>query len=315
MRSNPFREFIKGNADPKIPQRPQHQDRRRLRGSAIASVSVTSISSADNGSCAAVAESRSRFTSAGSPRLRAEMFVARCAPSDRAPDARSSAASRQALVMTHRSTAAPTPVCAATLANVDGGQPTRAPDAASAAVPPRRPGRRSAGRSRVGSAPRADPVPGPRAARLSATAAPPTRSPSSGRTSATGLGRGLWRHTWRRRRPAAAWRHPAPAGESRRFRCCWRYSADDRRSRTEPAASTSSRPAMLLGLLRVGSFADDDELVATESRDGVRRPGLGPQPVRDLHQQAVARVMTVGVVDGLELVEIEDHDGDGDVRS
>ena len=54
----------------------------------------------------------------------------------------------------------------------------------------------------------------------------------------------------------------------------------------------------------------DDELVAAEPRDRVAGPQRGLQPRRDLHQQLVAGGVPERVVDELEVVDVEQHDGD-----
>ena len=54
----------------------------------------------------------------------------------------------------------------------------------------------------------------------------------------------------------------------------------------------------------------DGELVAAEPRDRVRRPHGFAQPGGDLLQHLVARGVAEAVVDGLEIVEVEEDDGD-----
>jgi hypothetical protein len=49
----------------------------------------------------------------------------------------------------------------------------------------------------------------------------------------------------------------------------------------------------------------DDEFVAAHPRDGVRLADQGAQALGDDLQQLVADGMTKGIVDGLELIEIE----------
>ena len=57
------------------------------------------------------------------------------------------------------------------------------------------------------------------------------------------------------------------------------------------------------------------ELVAAEAGDGVALAERLLQAVRDLLQQAVARVVAERVVDLLEVVEVDQHHGRGDVRA
>ena len=61
---------------------------------------------------------------------------------------------------------------------------------------------------------------------------------------------------------------------------------------------------------RVTVPAEDDELVTTEPADGVLRPGPGDQPPGDLAQQVVTHLVSQGVVDVLEAVDIQEEDGD-----
>ena len=56
--------------------------------------------------------------------------------------------------------------------------------------------------------------------------------------------------------------------------------------------------------------AEDGELVAAEARDQVAVAHGAAQPVRDLDQQPVAGLVAEAVVDDLEVVEVEEEDGD-----
>ena len=61
----------------------------------------------------------------------------------------------------------------------------------------------------------------------------------------------------------------------------------------------------------VDVLADDDELVAAEPRHGVRRAHGRHQPPRERDQQRVARRVAVEVVDGLEVVEVDEQHAGG----
>jgi hypothetical protein len=52
---------------------------------------------------------------------------------------------------------------------------------------------------------------------------------------------------------------------------------------------------------------DDDELVAAQTRHGIAFADAGFHARRDLDQELVADIMTQGVVEGLEVVEVEQH--------
>ena len=66
---------------------------------------------------------------------------------------------------------------------------------------------------------------------------------------------------------------------------------------------------MVRGLGLVESAEQDGELVAAEPGHGVLGPDHGGQGARDLDQQRVAGVVTEGVVDLLEVVQVDDRDG------
>ena len=56
--------------------------------------------------------------------------------------------------------------------------------------------------------------------------------------------------------------------------------------------------------------AQDRELVAAQARDQVALAHGGPEPLRDLDQQAVAGLVPEAVVDDLEVVEVEEQHRD-----
>ena len=55
---------------------------------------------------------------------------------------------------------------------------------------------------------------------------------------------------------------------------------------------------------------DHDELVAAEAAHGVGRAQAVAQPLRDLHEQAIAGVVAEAVVDDLHPVEVDVEDGE-----
>ena len=55
------------------------------------------------------------------------------------------------------------------------------------------------------------------------------------------------------------------------------------------------------------ALGDDGELVAAEPGHRVAAADDAPQPLAHADEQGVARVVAVGVVDGLEAVEVEEH--------
>jgi hypothetical protein len=58
---------------------------------------------------------------------------------------------------------------------------------------------------------------------------------------------------------------------------------------------------------RIESRQDHDELVAAQPRHGVRLAHCGREPLRNRLQQLVAGIVTEGVVDPLEVIEIEEQ--------
>ncbi len=65
----------------------------------------------------------------------------------------------------------------------------------------------------------------------------------------------------------------------------------------------------------VGNLLEQhDELIAAKARDRVTRAQGALQPRRDPHQQLVAGAMAEAVVDELEVVDVQEHDGDLGVR-
>ena len=68
-----------------------------------------------------------------------------------------------------------------------------------------------------------------------------------------------------------------------------------------------------LGRLVVQAAGDDEgELVAADAEGEVFGAHAAAQALRDLPEQLVAHVVAVGVVDRLELVEVEVEEGEGD---
>ena len=59
--------------------------------------------------------------------------------------------------------------------------------------------------------------------------------------------------------------------------------------------------------LRVGVGQQDRELVTTEPGDGIRAAQTLTQQVGDVDDQLVARLVAERVIDGLEMVEVEDE--------
>lgn len=57
-------------------------------------------------------------------------------------------------------------------------------------------------------------------------------------------------------------------------------------------------------------FAHDDELVSAQTRQRVRRPHARVQSLGHRHEQRIADVVTVGVVDPLEPVEVHEEERD-----
>ena len=159
------------------------------------------------------------------------------------------------------------------------------------------------------------------------------RSPVPGRRRSTAV-----RGRPRRRRPAPAARAAA--------RCCLRaYMARSavRRSRSGSSAgrSATATPTLTVtgsrvspmstgldldagadalgdgvGLVGVGQvLADDHELVAAGAADGVGRAHGPADALGHLDEQAVAAVVAVAVVHGLERVEVAEQHGDGAARA
>ena len=66
------------------------------------------------------------------------------------------------------------------------------------------------------------------------------------------------------------------------------------------------------GVALTADVAHDRELVAAEARHRVARPDDPAEAVGDVHEQAVAGVVTERVVDHLEPVEVEEQDRDAE---
>src|SRR5947208_16897057 len=62
------------------------------------------------------------------------------------------------------------------------------------------------------------------------------------------------------------------------------------------------------GALEIGMFAKHDKLVAAPAHNGVDGTEHPPQDVCDLDQNGVAAFVTVLVVDGLQVIEVNDHE-------
>jgi len=61
----------------------------------------------------------------------------------------------------------------------------------------------------------------------------------------------------------------------------------------------------------VGHFVQEDhELVATESRRGIAGTQRLFQPLRHLHQQAITDIVSEGIVDHFETVEVQKQNRD-----
>src|SRR4029077_1063056 len=92
-----------------------------------------------------------------------------------------------------------------------------------------------------------------------------------------------------------------------------RHDADARahrqRARAPDEAEVTNRLAYALGdagrLLERTTLEKNAELIATEARDDVRSAHARLQHSRDIAQQAVPRRVAAGVVDELELVEVD----------
>ena len=61
-------------------------------------------------------------------------------------------------------------------------------------------------------------------------------------------------------------------------------------------------------VFHVGTLENDDELLATDAVQAVRHADTQVDDIRDAFQYAVAGGVAVGVVDLLEMIDIEQHD-------
>ena len=84
-----------------------------------------------------------------------------------------------------------------------------------------------------------------------------------------------------------------------------------------PSMTTARLTSSMMRLASAGVFepvlavvVQDDEFVAAPTRDQIARTDDGAEPGGDLRQELVARAVAEAVVDLLEVVEIEKHDGD-----
>jgi hypothetical protein len=60
---------------------------------------------------------------------------------------------------------------------------------------------------------------------------------------------------------------------------------------------------------RVQVLGQDDELIAVQAGHGVRGSEQMTEPARDRHQQLISDAMSVGIVDGLEAVQVKEQHG------
>ena len=60
---------------------------------------------------------------------------------------------------------------------------------------------------------------------------------------------------------------------------------------------------------------DDHEFIAAQARDRVRLANATLNPLRNLNQQKVSRLVSVPVIDGLEVIQVEVNQGKPAVRS
>src|SRR5205085_1367456 len=59
---------------------------------------------------------------------------------------------------------------------------------------------------------------------------------------------------------------------------------------------------------------EDGELVAAEAGQGVGLPGAGAEPLGHADEELVSGAVAEAVVDGLEVVEVQEHDADEPAR-
>ena len=94
----------------------------------------------------------------------------------------------------------------------------------------------------------------------------------------------------------------------------------ERCSRSWPTVKGGSSESSSVGATAVAAsvlvaWTQHGELVAAEPGDGDVGAGRQLEPVGDLAQQLVADVVSEGVVDRLEAVQVDDHDGDAQLRA
>jgi len=80
--------------------------------------------------------------------------------------------------------------------------------------------------------------------------------------------------------------------------------------RLEPFEDPPGHAFGLVGLRDI--FEQDGELVAAEPRDGIAGPDARLEALAECHQQLIANLVAEGVVDVLEAVQIQEHDGHAD---
>ena len=78
---------------------------------------------------------------------------------------------------------------------------------------------------------------------------------------------------------------------------------------------SATRSAASIGAFEVDVGDQDEELVAAEPGDDVGRPHRASQPVGHDAQELVARRVAVAVVHELEVVEVDEEHGDGEVAA
>ena len=74
--------------------------------------------------------------------------------------------------------------------------------------------------------------------------------------------------------------------------------------------ASTARPAIAAASIGSRAHADHDELVPAQTHHGVRAAGHAAQSLADRGQHRIAHLVPVGVVDDLEVVEVEEHEGD-----
>ena len=140
---------------------------------------------------------------------------------------------------------------------------------------------------------------------------------AAARTPRRGPCRAAWRRTWRRRRRGISSSARVGAGRP----VAMPTLDADARPRSPPAATAASASRMrsataiaVLGRRRRRS-SSTRELVAAEARGDVGGRHAGAQAVGDARSAAVADGVAERVVDGLEVVEVDEQHGDAPARA